>query len=122
MFFSAVYAGAFDDSAGAQICVTLNDWEHICERFEGATHYAEKALYKLLSQHIVPAIVAELRVSIFTYLRTGFEPEQNRRHNGYVKWRKLSHNANAPRVLLLKKRKRKKHAWRRSGKPKKKRS
>lgn len=43
------------------ICVTLNDWEHICERFEGATHYAEKALYKLLSQHIVPAIIAELR-------------------------------------------------------------
>lgn len=43
------------------ICVTLYEWEHICERFEGATHYAEKALYKLLSQHIVPSITAELR-------------------------------------------------------------
>ncbi|KAI0249853.1 hypothetical protein BJV78DRAFT_632094 [Lactifluus subvellereus] len=43
------------------ICVTLYEWEHICERFEGATHYSEKALYKLLSQHIVPAITAELR-------------------------------------------------------------
>ncbi|KAF8501453.1 hypothetical protein F5888DRAFT_1232099 [Russula emetica] len=43
------------------ICVTLNDWEHICERFEGATHYTEKALYKLLSQHIAPTIIAELR-------------------------------------------------------------
>ena len=62
-FFSADFVGGFDDSMGMQICVTLNDWEHICERFEGATHYAEKALYKLLSQHIVPAIVTELRVS-----------------------------------------------------------
>ncbi|KAI0259866.1 hypothetical protein BC834DRAFT_973901 [Gloeopeniophorella convolvens] len=43
------------------ICVTLYEWEHICEQFEGATHYAEKALYKLLSQHIVPVITAELR-------------------------------------------------------------
>ncbi|KAH8994805.1 hypothetical protein EDB92DRAFT_1972371 [Lactarius akahatsu] len=43
------------------ICVTVYEWEHICERFEGATHYAEKALYKLLSQQIVPAITTELR-------------------------------------------------------------
>ncbi|KAF8274826.1 hypothetical protein EI94DRAFT_1768633 [Lactarius quietus] len=43
------------------LCVTLCEWEHICERFEGATHYAEKALYKILSQQIVPAITAELR-------------------------------------------------------------
>jgi hypothetical protein len=62
-FLFSDFAGGFDDSMGMQICVALNDWEHICERFEGATHYAEKALYKLLSQHIVPAIVAELRVS-----------------------------------------------------------
>jgi hypothetical protein len=61
--FSADFAGGFNDSMGMQICVTLDDWEHICERFEGATYYAEKALYKLLSQHIVPAIIAELRVS-----------------------------------------------------------
>lgn len=73
-FFSADFAGGFDDSMGMQICVTLNDWEHICERFEGATYYAEKALYKLLSQHIVPAIIAELRVSrSFSKLRPRFE-------------------------------------------------
>jgi hypothetical protein len=52
-------------SPGGQICVTLYEWEHICERFEGATHYSEKALYKLLSQHIVPAVTTELRVSYF---------------------------------------------------------
>jgi hypothetical protein len=63
-----------------QICVTLNDWEHICERFEGATHYAEKALYRLLSQDIVPAIIAELRVSrSFSRLRPRFE--QNKTGN-----------------------------------------
>ena len=33
-------------------------------------------MYKLLSQHIVPAIVAELRVSIITYLIVG--PDLNR--------------------------------------------
>lgn len=43
----------------------MYEWEHICERFEDATHYSEKALYKLLSQHIVPAITAELRVRYF---------------------------------------------------------
>ena len=57
-----------------QICVTLSDWEHICERFEGATHYAEKALYKVLSQHVVPAIIADLRVSrTLSKLRPRFE-------------------------------------------------
>ncbi|KAA1467392.1 hypothetical protein DENSPDRAFT_240651 [Dentipellis sp. KUC8613] len=43
------------------VCVTLFEWEHIAERFEKATHYAEKALYKVLSQHLVPVITAELR-------------------------------------------------------------
>ncbi|OCH94876.1 hypothetical protein OBBRIDRAFT_884431 [Obba rivulosa] len=43
------------------ICVTLSEWEHIAERFEKATHYLEKALHKMLSQNIVPPIVAELR-------------------------------------------------------------
>ncbi|KAI0956478.1 hypothetical protein AcV7_006869 [Taiwanofungus camphoratus] len=43
------------------LCVTLYEWEHIAERFEQATHYLEKALYKVLSQHIVPAVTAELR-------------------------------------------------------------
>jgi hypothetical protein len=55
----------FVTKPGGQICVTLYEWEHICERFEGATHYLEKALYKLLSQDIVPAIMTELRVSYF---------------------------------------------------------
>ncbi|TFY83027.1 hypothetical protein EWM64_g983 [Hericium alpestre] len=43
------------------LCVTLSEWEHIADRFEKATHYTEKALYKVLSQHIVPSIVEELR-------------------------------------------------------------
>ena len=122
-FFSADFAGGFDDSMGMQICVTLNDWEHICERFEGSTHYTEKALYKLLSQHIVPAIIAELRVSHFlSKLRPIFEHKQNRRHNGSDIWRRLFHNVNAPRVSLLKKTKRRKHGWPRSGEPRKRRS
>ncbi|KAH7912308.1 hypothetical protein BJ138DRAFT_1148631 [Hygrophoropsis aurantiaca] len=43
------------------ICVTLEEWESISERFEKATHYAEKALYKTLITDIVPIITAELR-------------------------------------------------------------
>ncbi|KAK7051068.1 hypothetical protein VNI00_005180 [Paramarasmius palmivorus] len=43
------------------ICVTLYEWEHIAERWQNATHYAEKALYKVLTKHIVPVIVEELR-------------------------------------------------------------
>ncbi|KAG7089650.1 hypothetical protein E1B28_011312 [Marasmius oreades] len=43
------------------ICVTLYDWEHIAERWENATHYVEKALYKVLKNHIVPVITEELR-------------------------------------------------------------
>jgi hypothetical protein len=82
-FFLADYTGGFDDSMGMQICVTLNDWEHICERFEGARHYAEKAFYKSLSQHLVPAIIAELRVSrFFSKPWPRFEQKQNWRHNG----------------------------------------
>lgn len=45
-----------------QICSTLSDWEHITERFRNATHYSEKALYKLLKNHIAPVVVADLRV------------------------------------------------------------
>ena len=122
-FFSADFAGGFNDSVGMQICVTLNDWEHICERFEGATHYTEKALYKLLSQHIVPAIIAELRVSrSLSRLRPRFEQKQTRRYNGSDTWKKLCHNANALRVSPLKKTKRRKHGWLRSGKQRKRRS
>lgn len=46
----------------SQICSTLSEWEHVTERFENATHYSEKALYKLLKNHIVPVVVADLRV------------------------------------------------------------
>jgi hypothetical protein len=46
-----------------QICSTLSEWEHISERFENAIHYSEKALYKLLKNHIAPAVVADLQVS-----------------------------------------------------------
>ena len=122
-FFSPGFVDGFDDSMDMQLCVTLNDWEHICERFEGATHYAEKALYKLLSQHIVPAIVAELRVSpSLSTLRHRFEQKPYRRYNGSGISRKQFHNANAPRVSLLKKAKRKKHGWLRSRKLRKRRS
>ncbi|KAF8896489.1 hypothetical protein BD779DRAFT_1668267 [Infundibulicybe gibba] len=43
------------------ICVTLFEWEHVAERFEKATHYAEKALYKLLVNNIVPFVTEEMR-------------------------------------------------------------
>ncbi|KAF8558093.1 hypothetical protein OG21DRAFT_1595512 [Imleria badia] len=43
------------------ICVTLEEWESIGEQFEKATHYAEKALHKVLSQSVVPMVTDELR-------------------------------------------------------------
>ncbi|PPQ91826.1 hypothetical protein CVT25_000273 [Psilocybe cyanescens] len=43
------------------LCVTLQEWEHIAERFANATYYTEKALYKLLVNDIVPVITHELR-------------------------------------------------------------
>lgn len=49
----------------SQICVTLYEWEHIAERFEKATHYTEKALYKVLVNSIVPVVTEELRVPPF---------------------------------------------------------
>ncbi|KAL0579991.1 hypothetical protein V5O48_001994 [Marasmius crinis-equi] len=45
------------------ICVTLYEWEHITERWEKATHYAEKALCKVLRTHIAPFIIEELRAA-----------------------------------------------------------
>lgn len=48
-----------------QICVTLQEWEHFPQQFEHATHYLEKALYKILANEIVPAITHELRVCSF---------------------------------------------------------
>ncbi|KAJ3917883.1 hypothetical protein F5877DRAFT_43804 [Lentinula edodes] len=43
------------------IAVTLFEWEHIAERWQNATHYSEKALCKVLKNHIVPIITEELR-------------------------------------------------------------
>ncbi|KAH8093710.1 hypothetical protein BXZ70DRAFT_376563 [Cristinia sonorae] len=43
------------------ICLTLHDWEHVADRFAKATHYLEKALYKVLTQTIVPVVTAELK-------------------------------------------------------------
>ncbi|KAK0193587.1 hypothetical protein F5146DRAFT_925694 [Armillaria mellea] len=43
------------------ICVTLDEWERIAERWQNATHYAEKSLYKVLTTSIVPVIAEELR-------------------------------------------------------------
>ena len=49
--------------------MTLEEWENIGQQFEKATHYAEKALHKVLSQSIVPIVTAELRVC-FIYFQT----------------------------------------------------
>ena len=46
-----------------QIAVTLDEWEHIADPFEKATHYTEKALYSVLTTDIIPVITAELKVS-----------------------------------------------------------
>ncbi|KAJ3809360.1 hypothetical protein F5876DRAFT_44013 [Lentinula aff. lateritia] len=43
------------------LAVTLYEWEHIAERWQNATHYSEKALCKVLQNHIVPIITEELR-------------------------------------------------------------
>jgi hypothetical protein len=53
-----------------QICVTLYEWEHIAERFEKATHYAEKALLKVLVHDIIPVVAEQLRVlSLFSLIQ-----------------------------------------------------
>ncbi|TDL14421.1 hypothetical protein BD410DRAFT_797206 [Rickenella mellea] len=43
------------------VCVTLAEWETVATQFEHATHYAEKALYKILVQDIVPSVTSMLR-------------------------------------------------------------
>ena len=42
--------------------MTLSEWEHVADPFEKAAHYLEKALYKMLTQNIVPEVTATLRV------------------------------------------------------------
>ncbi|KAG6333333.1 hypothetical protein ID866_5766, partial [Astraeus odoratus] len=61
------------------ICTTLEEWEDIAKRFENATHYAEKALHKVLAQSIAPIIIAELK-----------EAERKRRMEEAVVHRKRS--------------------------------
>lgn len=51
-----------------QLCVTLWDWDHIAERFEKSTHYLEKALYKRLTEEIVPMVTAEMRARLIPSL------------------------------------------------------
>ena len=41
--------------------MTLSEWEHVADPFEKAAHYLEKALYKMLTQNIVPLVTADLR-------------------------------------------------------------
>ena len=48
----------------SQIAVTLAEWEQVAEPFAKATHYLEKALYKMLSLNIVPIVTADLRVRV----------------------------------------------------------
>ncbi|TBU25180.1 hypothetical protein BD311DRAFT_517968 [Dichomitus squalens] len=43
------------------IAITLAEWEHVADPFEKATHYLEKALYKMLTKNIVPIVTEELR-------------------------------------------------------------
>lgn len=45
-----------------QIAVTLDEWERVADPFAKATHYLEKALYKMLTQNIMPDVTANLRV------------------------------------------------------------
>ncbi|OJT13886.1 hypothetical protein TRAPUB_9555 [Trametes pubescens] len=61
------------------IAVTLPEWEHVAEPFANATHYLEKALYKVLTQNVVPYVTAELR-----------EQEKRRRMEEAVVHRKRS--------------------------------
>lgn len=41
----------------------MEEWEAIAKKFESATHYREKALHRVLSQDIAPAVISEMRVS-----------------------------------------------------------
>jgi hypothetical protein len=51
----------------AKLCVTLYEWEHIAEQWQTATHYTEKALYKVLTKFIVPDVTEMLRVRVFSF-------------------------------------------------------
>ncbi|KAI0683392.1 hypothetical protein BC835DRAFT_1296068 [Cytidiella melzeri] len=74
------------------ICVTLPEWEAIGQRFANATHYLEKALHKVLSQNIVPDVVAELKASLesFSLLNAPCEVERKRKIEEAVVHRKRS--------------------------------
>lgn len=75
----------FDLCHCLQICSTLQEWEHIAERFAKATHYSEKALHKVLVNDIVPVISHELRVSGCSFhlsleLMTLYQEVERKRH------------------------------------------
>ncbi|KAG2036286.1 hypothetical protein BDR03DRAFT_866433 [Suillus americanus] len=73
------------------ICITLEEWENFPEQFEKATHYAEKSLYKVLTQSIVPAITAELRACIPHHLILGsIDTNKKKRKEEAVVHRKRS--------------------------------
>ncbi|KAF8622584.1 hypothetical protein AX15_006928 [Amanita polypyramis BW_CC] len=52
-----------DDVEWETICVTLNDWECISDRFASGTHYSEKVLYKTLVKDLVPIVIENLKVA-----------------------------------------------------------
>lgn len=82
-----------------QICVTLQEWEHVAERFQNATHYTEKALYKTLINDIVPFIVQELKVS-FAYFCSymAFSDDSSRKSSANASSKKPFNTGNARRV------------------------
>lgn len=80
--------------------MTLHEWEHIAEHFENATHYLEKALYKMLSQNIVPLIVTELKVNHASIIQSPIVLTiialSTRKQNGGRRWKKPSCIGNVP--------------------------
>lgn len=55
---------AYDSSVlltNLQICVTLQEWDNIADRFKDSNHYLEKALFKALV-NVVPVVTAQLKV------------------------------------------------------------
>lgn len=47
---------------GLQVCVHLDDWEHLLKGLKGRKHPDEKALYQHLSRNVVPSIREEYEV------------------------------------------------------------
>ena len=110
----------------SQICVTLYDWEHIAERFEKATHYHEKALYKMLNDFIIPPITGELRVRpcirvLIVFNRTDHRTI-NRKLSKSAAWKRQLLAASARLDLPSKKARKKRYVSLRPGRQRRKRS